>query len=151
MIVTMGVALVWGAISGFFKQLGSLAGLVLGVVACRLFGPAVASALASGEGAPSLATVVIAYALTFIVVFFASKLVAYACRSVLQTLHVGLADRLAGAVFRAVLWLFAISLALNVWAVLAPGSGPEGGTARKVEAFAPWVVGQAQAKIDSHK
>lgn len=151
MLVAMGVALVWGFISGFFKQLGSLAGLVLGVIACRLFGGTVATALASGEGEPSAATVVMAYAITFIVVFFAAKLVAYACRSVLHTLHVGIADRLGGAVLRAFLWLFAISLALNVWGVLSPGSGPQGRTAACVEAFAPWVAGQAQAQIDARK
>lgn len=147
LIVAMCVALVWGGFSGFFRQIGSLAGLVLGIVACRMFAPRVASAL----GPESLSTTVMAYALVFIVVFFACKLVAYACRGVLRTLHVGFADRLCGAALRAVLWLFAISLALNVWEVVAPGTGPEGSTAAKVEAFAPWAVGQAQAQMDKHK
>ena len=36
-LVVLGAALIYGLIRGFIKQIASLGGIILGIVACRLF------------------------------------------------------------------------------------------------------------------
>lgn len=147
LLISTILALAWGAYSGFFRQLGSLAGLVLGIVACRTAGPGVAGYFVAHDIAQGVSATVIAYALTFLIVYSICKLLSIALKKMAQTLSLGIIDRLAGGALRCIIWIFVLSIALNVWGVVSPSSLPKSDAAEAVEAFAPWALGQGNAAL----
>lgn len=151
-LVVAVASLVWGFAAGFMRQLGTLAGLLLAVVACRIYGADVSLWLAriQGDAMASTGTVVMAYIGLFLIVFLASKLVANLLRTIIHTLCLGIVDRLAGAVLKAVICMFVVSVGLNFWTLLAPDSVPDGVTARHVEQFAPQLVGLAASTVSDN-
>lgn len=113
------IAIVLGLRRGLIAQAGQIIALVVAIMACRMFGPKVEEWF--GATAPS-ATVdtAISYALTFLVAYFAVVVVAHLVRGVVHGVHLGVLDRLAGAVFKLGVWMLILSVVLNVWAAL-PG------------------------------
>lgn len=146
-LVVAGIALISGFFAGIIKQLGTLAGFVAAIIACRLFGAEAAAWLAEMQGGQSAATTAIAYAGIFLLAFFAVKIVAHALGKLISALHLSVLDRLAGAAFRAAVWLFILSICFNVWAYAAPEQAPSGTLAEKVEQIAPAALGIAASKI----
>ncbi|MDE6287080.1 MAG: CvpA family protein [Muribaculaceae bacterium] len=114
-----------GAVLGFRKgliaQAGQIIALMGGIMVCRIFGPQAVAMLSPEIPAPAADTA-IAYALLFIAAYFIILLVARLVRGVISAVHLGVLDRLAGAVFKACVWLLILSVLLNVWAALIPGS-----------------------------
>lgn len=120
-IVVAVVAAALGFRRGLIAQAGHIIALVGGIMACRMFGPQVVAWLS--PTAPSEATdTAIAYALTFLVAYFAIVLVARMIRGVVGAVHLGVLDRVAGAAFKTGVWMLILSVLLNVWAAIAPGS-----------------------------
>lgn len=115
------VALITGAIKGFVHQLGTIAGLIGGVLACRMFGADIADwAIARGtENAGLLRALV--YAGVFLAVFLGLALVARLLGALLSAIKLRALDRIGGAIFRVALWLLMTSLALNVYLGICPG------------------------------
>ncbi|MCD8387512.1 MAG: CvpA family protein [Bacteroidales bacterium] len=141
------VAALLGFRSGIVRQLGSLAGIVIGIVGCRIFGPQVEqwlTSVASGQN-PAVITI-LAYALLFLALYFATVAVAFGIRQIVHSACLGIVDRLAGAVFKAALWLFVTSLLLNVWLAFAPSHSPTGRLAHAAVEFAPAVLGSETAQ-----
>ena len=114
------VAMFAGFMRGFMRQLGTVAGLVLGVVACRVFGDDVAAWFIGPDSAHPDAIRMLAYAGLFVVVFLASTLIGRLLKAVLKAVCLGFLDRVAGALFSAAVWLFLTSIALNVYLVAEP-------------------------------
>lgn len=120
-LVVAVVAAVLGFHRGLIAQAGHIIALVLGIMACRIFGPQVVAWLS--DTAPSSTTdTAISYALTFIAAYAVVLIVAHLLRGAVSAVHLGVLDRVAGAVFKSGLWLFLFSILLNVWAAVAPGS-----------------------------
>ncbi len=120
-VAVAAVGAVLGFRRGLIAQAGQIIALVGGIMACRLFGPE-AVALLSGEIPTPVADTAIAYALLFIAAYFLILIVARLIRGLAGAVHLGVLDRLAGAVFKACVWLLILSVLLNVWAALVPGS-----------------------------
>ncbi len=137
------VAAALGFRSGIIKQAGAIAAIIIAVVACRMFGADVTawmqSAMASSDTSPLLLTV-LAHAGIFIVAYFAVTILAGLVHRVMHVAHLGIVDRVVGAVFKVALWCFVLSIALNVWAAFVPESRPDGVWAKRVEALAPAVM-----------
>lgn len=121
-----------GAIQGFRKGIitgfASIAGIILGIVACRLFGDAVNTAIASAypetteyPGAPYTGTV-LAYLLLFAAVYLACFFCARLLKGIVHAVCLGGIDRLAGVVFGMFKYLLALSLVLNALFAIAPNS-----------------------------
>lgn len=115
------IAAALGFYRGLLAQVGQILGLVGAVMACRILGPVVASWL-NGAEPDTAADIAIGYAITFIVVYFAIVIIFRLVRGVVHGVHLGCLDRVAGAVFKAGVWMLILSVLLNVWAVLAPGN-----------------------------
>lgn len=114
------VALFTGAMKGFTQQLGTLAGLVLGILACRVFGPDVAAWFTGMSSShPTLMTAA-AYFCLFVAVFLGAALVARMIYAILKAVKLGFVNRVAGALFRAALWLIVTSLLINVYLGFEP-------------------------------
>lgn len=134
-------AVVTGAIKGFVHQMGTIAGLIGGILACRIFGEDVATwAVARGtENAGLLRALV--YCGLFLVVFLSLSLVARLLGAILSAIKLRVLDHVGGAVFRLALWMLIVSLLLNVYLGICPNDKGRFHVASK-----PWrgiVVGMA--------
>jgi uncharacterized membrane protein required for colicin V production len=70
-------------------------------------------------------------------------------RSMLRALHLGIIDRVAGAVFSVFQWLLGLSVVLNVWLAVFPDSDlrtDNQGAVDAVLTLAPTVFGSETAK-----
>ena len=120
LVVALGGA-VLGFRRGFIAQAGQIIAFVLGIMACRMFGPRVAVWMGPATDSPATNTA-IAYAVTYVAAYVAVIIIAHLVRGVVGAVHLGVFDRLAGALLKAFLWLFMLSIALNVGGAIPPGS-----------------------------
>ena len=120
-IVVVGAALVMGAIRGAIAQIGSLAGLVLGIISARLFGTKIALFF-SGGAAPGAIEYAGGYVVAFLVVYLLAWLIVRLFRKVVHSAHLGIFDRIAGAVIKGFIWALALSLCLNIYLLIAGDS-----------------------------
>lgn len=122
-ILLVVLGLVQGYRKGLISQVGQIIGLLAAIVACRMFGPVAVEWLGPRDPSESsTALTAVAYAITFLVVYIGVLIVVRLIRGVVHGVHLGVIDRIAGAVFRAFVYLLLLSIVLNVWAVVAPGS-----------------------------
>lgn len=139
---------------GIICQLGSLAGLVAAIVACRLFGDVVGAAFTpeSMEGTVFGTYVgkIIGGTIIYIVVYVVVGIIARGLRCIARALRLGLIDRLGGAVLSLLKWTVAMSVVLNLWLALFPSSQPVksstlggGALVKGVMEFAPGLWGVA--------
>lgn len=111
------IAIVTGAMRGLVRQVGSIAGLVGGVIVCRLFGTDIANFLAR-DGSDLVKALI--YVLVFLLVYTGFCLIAHLVGSVLSAIKLRAFDRIGGAVFRCLLWMFFVSLAINLYIRIIP-------------------------------
>ena len=147
-IGVLALAALWGFHKGIVGQVGAIAGLFIGVIACRLLGPAVMQHFPIEDVTESfprhylqlMAVYAGIYIGSYLVVTVATKLL----RFVVKKLSLGLLDSLAGALVGIAVWGVPLSLALNLGALLWPGHALFDGSNAVVEAvraFAPWLFG----------
>ena len=142
-----------GAYKGFIKQLSSLGGIILGIVACRIFGDW-ASRILSGL-IPELkelpfadtAISILGHIVLFIFVYINIALIATMVKGITNKLSLGVFDRIAGALLCIFKYLLALSLFLNLWFLLSPSSSIfnssrilDGSLLKFVTGLAPWVI-----------
>ena len=126
LIVFVG-AIIYGLYKGVIAQLGSLGGIILGIIACRLFGEYatemvsnILPAMTSDAKTTAYVNSVVGNVLLFIVVYVSACLIAKLMRKITHALCLGLFDRIIGAVFCIFKWFFVVSILLNLWQVLSP-------------------------------
>lgn len=150
-------AVIYGYWKGVIVQLGSVAGILLGILACRLFGPWLTDVFGGATGSSDTLDMgyinsVIANVILFLLGFIAAKLVAKLVKTVTTAVKLSIVDKLAGVVFCLFEWFLVFSILLNVWQVLRPGSDITssstlggGRAARVVLNLAPTVLGSSTA------
>lgn len=156
-IVALGSAFM-GWRKGIVLQLGGLAAIVAGVLACRIWGDRASQWLLTqctveGEAltdAQGYFYTVLARLLLFIAVWAVVKVLSRFLRGLTHALHVGFVDRVAGMAFAMFEWLLVLSLALNLWLVVKPGTDVSrmgrmfnGHAAEAVVELSPKVLGWA--------
>ncbi len=137
------VAAALGFRKGLIKQLGAIAGIIAGIIACRMFGPTVTDwcrAVAT-EGTSDILLTMIAYVGVFLLAYLIVSMSATLMQTAAKVVHIALLDRIGGAVFKMVLWLFILSLGVNAWCAFFPEHLPEGKIANFVTSLAPMVIG----------
>lgn len=128
-LAVFAASIIYGFKTGLVRQLGSIAAVVLAVIASRILGGAVGSVYgavlpeqwattAAGEYALSIAGRVTVMAIVYTVVLVAAKTL----KTAVHTLLMGPLDRALGAVFAMCQWMIGLSLALNL---LAAATGPD--------------------------
>lgn len=112
------IVVVVGGFMGFSKgcvaQLGSIAALIAGVIAARLLGPTVVDYISDGS---SIFDTVAGYALAFAVAYLAVFVISRILKLTINSLCLGIVDRLAGAAFKIFEWGLVLSLLLNVYLI----------------------------------
>ncbi len=152
-LIVFAGSVIIGFRNGLLKQIGSLGGLIAGIVLCRLGSSWLAAVIAGqgGEAAcPTYTDVVLANVILFIAGFCSLKAIAHFCRKLTHALSLGVVDRLAGVVFCLFEWMFVLSLVLNLWLLVKPGTQmaaisnlANGHAAPAIVALAPKVLGWA--------
>ena len=148
----------FGAFTGYRKGLingiGSVAGLLIGIIVCRLAGDAFYSMMvawhpswAGWPGAPYTGKVM-AEIILFAIVYAATVIAAGLAKGIIHSLSLGGFDRIGGAAFGALKYLLLLSVVLNLIYVIDPtasmfhSSGLLGGLCLKaVMRLGPWVWG----------
>lgn len=150
------VSIIYGLKRGFISQLGSVGGVLVGIVACRLFSESLASMFAGDnpDANDQYVSGVFASVLLFIVGFIAARLVASLVKTVAKTLKLTVVDRVGGAIFSLFGWFLIFSLLLNIWQAFRPdiditkgSSIADGRAAKAVVDFAPKVLGSEEFKL----
>ena len=107
-----------GAIIGFIRgavsQVAMIAGIIAGIVAARLFGHHVAQFFA-GEGSPDGIDCAIGYSVVFIGAYILAWIIVKVFRKTIHAAHLGIFDRVAGALIKGFVWTLALSIVLNVY------------------------------------
>lgn len=140
-VVTGGVI---GFTRGIVSQVGSIAAVVAGIVAARVAGDAI-SGVVGGDDSPALDAVA-GYGIAFLGGYVLAWVVARVLRKTVHGLHLGIVDRLGGAIFKVLQWGLVLSLALNIYIVADPGARAQivrdGNPLRSAAvSFAPAVLG----------
>lgn len=143
-LVVVGVAAIMGFTRGVIGQIGQIAGLIGGIIASRMFGARLAVFFAGGE-TPSAFDNVAGYVIVFLLAYFAVWLVARFVRGTVHAVHLGILDRVAGAVFKGALWLLMLSMVLNFYIIVSGDDAglhdPKAPWRSATVKFAPAVLG----------
>ncbi len=116
---------VMGYRKGLIGQIGSVAAIIIGILACRMFGPQAAAMITpTGEenSVSHYSTTLLAYGGVYIVAYYAVILVARMLRTVTHTLLLGPLDRIAGAAVSVIKWFMAVSVVLNLYIAIFPAT-----------------------------
>lgn len=115
--------------SGVIRQIGSLVTFAVAVVACYLFGGVASELAASAMGITADSTVqacatasVVGHVGLFLAVWLLLWLVVRMVHLVVTAVHLGLINRLLGALFMVIKVAVVLSVLLNVWKAVAPSS-----------------------------
>jgi uncharacterized membrane protein required for colicin V production len=141
----------WGWHRRFTGQLGSIAGLLLGMILCRVFAPGIIDYFNQPDD--TVQTKLLHTVLTYLLIgagsYLGVRVAVYMVRSMLRALHLGIIDRVAGALFSVFQWLLGLSVVLNVWLAVFPDSDLRTDSQDAVDAvlsLAPAVFGSDTAK-----
>lgn len=151
-VIIFAASIFFGFKRGIIAQLGSVGGILVGIVACHLFGDTLADVVSAqlGNNSPTARYVdsVMANVLIFIVGYLATRLVAKLLHTVAHAAFLGVIDRTAGALFSLFAWFLVFSILLNVWQVVTPNSDisahskiSDGKAAKAIIDLAPRVFG----------
>ena len=118
---------VMGFRKGLIGQIGSVAAVIIGILACRMFGPpATEMIMPAGDeevnSMPRYCATILAYAGVYIVAYYAVIIVAKMLKTVTHTLLLGPLDRIGGAVVSVIKWFMAVSVALNLYMAIFPST-----------------------------
>lgn len=140
----------YGLWRGVIRQVASLGGIVLGIVACRLFGAQASNLLVATfptTFSSAVTAAVVANVLLFILVWLTVGLIARLLRKLTQALMLGWLDRLLGGVFSLFKWLLLTSIILNLWHLIAPESAIFTTSTLMDGEMLPWVMRIAPAML----
>ncbi|MBW1682108.1 MAG: CvpA family protein [Deltaproteobacteria bacterium] len=141
-ICTMVFFLVRGVLRGFFKEVGSLAGVILGIWLAALFQPEATSRLRTlMPSVPYLS--LISFAAVFAVVLILCNLAAWGIRTLLKKAFLGWADRALGAALAILKGVILIYLVIVVLTFFVPGKSPLIAESK----LAPFIVRSYQAAV----
>jgi uncharacterized membrane protein required for colicin V production len=146
-----------GFYKGIIMQAGGLGGLIVGIALCRVGATWVAWKIAGMHDSapdapmgPSACDVALANVLTFVVGYLAVKIVAHFAKTITHALCLGTIDRSAGALYSLLEWMLVLSLLINLWLGLRPGTDihtlstiGNGHAVELVTALAPKILGFA--------
>lgn len=142
--IVVAAGLIIGFTRGILGQIAGLVGIVCGIVAARLFGTRVADFLGGLAGSDTLDRV-IGYVLVFIAAYLLGWVITKVFKQAVHSLGLGIVDRIAGAIIKAAIYAFVLSIALNIYLIFKPDKhdldAPGKPWRTAVVEFAPKVLG----------
>lgn len=156
LVILLVGALTLGYGKGLIRQIASLGGVILGIIAVWVAGgwaTDIAARLIGADqpGASAFSyysASVIGCGLLFIAVWFGVWLLGHMLSRTFHALKMGPLDRVLGSLFMLFKWTLVISLLLNLWKVIQPGSAlfsaskiMGGKFLEWIIDFSPWLMG----------
>jgi len=153
-LVVFVCSVAFGFWKGLIVQAGALGGILFGVILCHLCGAWLAGVIAAhgtaGGAQPTYVDSVLANIILFVAGFLSVKVVAHFFKQLTHALALGALDRLGGAVFSLFQWMLVMSILLNLWLVIKPGTNflamstiGNGHAIEAIMALAPKLLGWA--------
>lgn len=121
-------AAVMGYMRGLVKQVTSLVGYILGIVACNLFGDTATEVLvtvmpsAANWPLASITTHAVAVIVMFLIISLTARVAGIFIKNTFSMLHIGIIDKLGGSVLCLFKYFFIFSILLNLWFLVNPHS-----------------------------
>lgn len=126
-LVVFAVATLMGYRKGLVAQAGTVAAIIIAVLACRVLGPSVTEMIIAHrayESEPSLwqrfTASALAYCGVYIIAYYVVVLIVRLLRFVVSSLKLGPLDRIAGVIVSLFKWFMALSVAANLYLALFP-------------------------------
>lgn len=147
--------IVAGGIYGFHRgamaQIGSIFGVILGIILCQVFGPMLVNSFVSpSENPESYAlTTVFAYVVIFALAYFIGRYIGVLLKTTVNAVHLSIIDKVCGSVFTVFEYALALSLFLNAWMSVFPNTALKSNNTRVKEFvinFSPAVLGSPTVK-----
>lgn len=147
-IIAVLAGLILGWRRGMVAQLGSLLGIILGIVCCQVFAGPLAQAFSEPTDNPDtiLMHTVISYLIIFALCYTVGRLLSGLLQRITDAAHLGAVDALAGSIFKGAEYLLALSMILNLWVAVFPNTRIDGPLATPVADFAPAILGSETAQ-----
>lgn len=121
-LLIFAAALIIGLREGAIKQLGSIAGIILGIMACRVWGADASRITAHLLGwEQGYASSVVGNLVVFTIAWVAVGLIARVLHVAVNAVLLGPLNRLLGAVVSEIKYFMALSIVLNLIKAVAPG------------------------------
>lgn len=129
LIVVVVVAAIYGYYKGILSQIGALAGVLVGIICCRIFASDLTTILndffldaTSTTDSSRFLNSVVAQVVLFLVGYFGARWIASLMTTIFKKVKLNIVNRFAGAVFAVVQGLVIMSLVLNLWIAVFPES-----------------------------
>ncbi len=136
-------SIAYGVWKGLIRQVASLGGIVLGLIACRIFGSQAGTMLAEmlpGTFESATSAAIVGNVLLFILVWLTVSVVASMLHKITHALMFGWLDHLLGGVFAMFKWLLVLSILLNLLYLASPGSSIFTTSTLMDGDMLPWVM-----------
>ena len=130
-IIAIVVASVVGFTSGFLSRVSTIVGVVFGLFNAMAFHGAASEMLQEATGWEELPATVAAYAGLFIISLLAVKLIAAILTWFLELLHLGIINKLAGALFSALMTFIIVTSIIDVSSTFLPENKYTGKTVQQ--------------------
>lgn len=137
---------------GIITQIGSVAAIIVAIIACRMFGATVEDILFGqrpewDSGFSKYAVSIISNAVIYMVAYYAVILVSRLLHTLTHVVLLAPLDHIAGAAFSVAKYGLLVSLLLNLYIVVFPQTSllaqsrlADGKAVEAVIGFAPWVL-----------
>lgn len=113
------VGIVRGFMGGIVKQIGAIVGMLAGLLVARLFAAKLVEPfLRSMVDIPQAIYTPLSYLITFILVMWGVQLLALLLQKILETIQLGVVNRLLGAIFAFYKYALVVSVVLNIILVI---------------------------------
>lgn len=145
--VIFAAAAILGYARGFVRQAGSIAAVVVGILAARMFGPWATEHLFAGATEPEGSSMTVygartaSYAVVFVVTWIVVWLVSRLLHGAIKAIKLGGLNSIGGTLFTMLEWALGISLMLNIWHLVSPSWTAPTALSQYVMKMLPWLTG----------
>ncbi len=127
--------MIGGFMTGFLSKVSSIVGIVFGIFNAIVLQESVSKMLQDATELSETNATIIAFAALLIVSFIAVKIVAAILAWILDVLHLGIINKLAGALLSGIVTLVIVTAIIDVTSLLAPENRYTGKTVQQGSMF----------------
>mgnify|MGYP003292867903 FL=1 len=127
--------MIGGFVTGFLSKVSSIVGIVFGIFNAIVLQESASKMLQDATELSETNATIIAFAALLIVSFIAVKIVAAILAWILDVLHLGIINKLAGALLSGIVTLVIVTAIIDVTSLLAPENRYTGKTVQQGSMF----------------
>ncbi len=113
---------IWGLIRGIVRQIGDLAGLILGIIGANIWGGDFSGWLHHATGWSVVACDIVAYICLFLLIYLTARIIAQFIKALTKLVRLGWIDSVLGGLFGAFKLLLLTSIIVNLLMLVVPNA-----------------------------